>query len=131
LDLLVRLQKQIWRFQNAFTDRRCCIAPSGVELAGLAAAEVMASQHVRHAPAVVEIGARHRRQILHGDMGRYLAAADLLLDGFGKLFHQSQSPGHPTHAAVEAARQIIEAIAETLLQLLKQPPFFKRRRPLA
>jgi hypothetical protein len=53
----------------------------------LTAAEVMSSKFISHAPAVVEIGARYRRQVLHGDMSRYLTAADLLLNGFGKLFH--------------------------------------------
>ena len=85
----------------------------------------MPSKCIGHALAVVEIGARHRRQILHGDMSRNVTAADLLLHGLGKLFHQSQPARHPTHAAIKAARQIIKVVAETLFQFLKQPSFFK------
>jgi hypothetical protein len=105
---------------------RRCIAPGRVELTGLAAAEAEAGKRVGHALAVVEIGARHRRQIFHGDMRRDLAGADSLLHSFGKLFHQSQSARDPAHAAVKAPRQILEAVAEALFQLRKQPTLFQR-----
>ena len=108
------------------TDGRRRIAPCGIEFAGLTAAEVMPGKRIGHALAVVEIGARHRRQILHGDMSRDVPAAHLLLHGLRKLFHQSQPARHPAQAAIKAARQIIEAVAETLFQFLKQPSFFKR-----
>lgn len=88
----------------------------------------MAGKHIGHALAVFEIGARHRRQVFHSGMSRYLTAADLLLYRFRKLFHQSQPPRDPAHAAIKAARQIIEAVAKMLFQFLKQPTFFKRRR---
>jgi len=103
------------------------IAPGRVEFTGLAAAEVVLRKRLGHALAVVRIGARHRRQILHCDMRRDLAGTNALLHRFGKLFHQSQSARHPTHAAIKAPRQIVQAVAETLLQLLKQPALFQRR----
>ena len=87
----------------------------------MAAAEAVLRKRIGHALAVVEIGARHRRQIFHGDMGRDLAGADSLLHGFRKLFHQSQSARDPAHAAIEAPCQILEAVAETSLELRKQP----------
>ena len=70
--------------------------------------------------------ARHRHQKLHGHLRRDLALAHLLLDGFRQSLHQRQPPRYPAHAAVEAARQLIQAVAETLLQLGQQPAHFER-----
>lgn len=87
----------------------------------------MPGKRIGHALAVIDIGAGHRSQILHRDMSGDLAAAHALLHGFGKLFHQSQSARHPAHAAIETSRQIFQAVAETLLQLLQQPTLLQRR----
>jgi len=56
-----------------------------------------------------------------------LAGAHALLNGFGKLFHQSQSARDPAHAAIKAPRQIFQAVAETSLQFRKQPALLQRR----
>jgi hypothetical protein len=93
----------------------------------LTAGEVMPCKRIGHALAVGQIGARHRRQILHRDMRRDLTGADSLLHRFGKLFHQSQSTRHPAPAAIKAASQIIQTVAKTPFQFLKQPSFFNRR----
>lgn len=85
----------------------------------------MLRKRVGHALAVVKIGARHRRQILHGDMGGDLAGADALLHGFRNLFHESQPARDPAHAAIKAPRQIFQAVAETSFELLKQPALFQ------
>ena len=103
-----------------------CITPGGVEFAGLAAAEAVLRKRIGHALAVVEIGARHRRQILHRDMRRDFAGTNALLNSFGKLFHQSQTARHPAHAAIKAPRQIFEAVAEASFEFLKQPALFQR-----
>lgn len=103
------------------------IAPGGVEFPSLAAAEAVLGKCFGHALTVVWIGARHRRQKLHRDMRRDLAGTDALLHRFGKLFHQSQSARHPTHAAIKAPREIFQAVTETLLQFLKQPALLQRR----
>ena len=92
----------------------------------MAAAEAIPGKCIGHALAVVGIGARHRRQILHRDMSGDLAGTNALLDGFGKLFHQSQSARDPAQAAIKPACQILQAVAEALLQLLKQPTLFQR-----
>ena len=86
----------------------------------------MFCKHVGHAFAVVEIGARHRHQILHRDVGGDLTGADLLLDGFGNQFHQSQSARDPAYAAIKAPCQVFQAVAGTVLQFGKQPPLFQR-----
>jgi hypothetical protein len=93
----------------------------------LPATEAVLGKRVGHLLAVVKLGARHRHQVLHGDMGRDVARADLLLHRLGKQFHQSQSARHPAEAAIKAARQIIHAVAETLFQFSKQPALFQRR----
>ena len=103
------------------------IAPGRIQFTGLTAAEAVLRKRLSHALAVVRIGARHRSQILHRDMSGDLAGAHALLHGFGKLFHQSQSARHPAHAAIETSRQIFQAVAETLLQLLQQPTLLQRR----
>ena len=87
----------------------------------------MLRKRVSHALAVLEIGARHRRQILHCDMRRDLAGADALLHRFGKLFHQSQSARDPAHAAIKTPCQIFQVVAEASFQFCKQPSLLQRR----
>jgi hypothetical protein len=60
-------------------------------------------------------------------MGRDPPGANALLHRFGKLFHQSQPARDPAHAAIKAACQIFEAVAETPFQLRKQPALLQRR----
>ena len=51
--------------------------------------------------------------------------AYLLLHAFRKLIDQRQPARYPTQAAIKAARQLVETIAETLLQFGQQPAFFQ------
>lgn len=120
-------QKQFGRIQNAAAYRCGRIAPGRIEFTGLAATEAVLGKRIRHALTFIRIGARHRRQILHRDMRRDLAGAHALLHGFRQLLHQSQPPRYPTHAAIKAPGEIFQAVAETLLQFLEQPPLFQRR----
>ena len=120
-------EKQLRLFQNPLPDLRRSVAPCGVELTGLPAHEAMPRKGIRHPLAILDVGARHRHQILHRDMSRDLAHADFLLDHLGKKFNQSQSAGYPARAAIESARQIIQAVAKTLLEFGKQPPLLQRR----
>ena len=103
------------------------IAPGRVEFPSLAATEAVFRKRIRQALTVIRIGARHRRQILHRDMRRDLAGAHALLYGFRELFHQSQPARYPTRAAIKAPGEIVQAVAETLLQFLEQPALFQRR----
>jgi hypothetical protein len=79
-----------------------------------------------HARAVVGADSRHRHQILHRHLRRQFSFAYLLLDCFRQQLHQRQSPRYPTGAAVEAARQFVESIAEALRHLRQQPALFER-----
>jgi hypothetical protein len=80
-----------------------------------------------HALAVFQPRTRHRHQELHRNMGRDHAATYLLLHALGKLIDQCQPARYPAQAAIEAARQLVETIAEALLQFRQQPAFFQRR----
>ena len=80
--------------------------------------------------AVVGVGTRYRHQELHRDVRRDRAVAYLLLHAFWKLLYQTQPPRYPTHAAIKATRQLVQTVAEALLQLRQQPAFFQCRRAL-
>jgi hypothetical protein len=70
--------------------------------------------------------ARHRHQKLQRHLRQDLALAYLLLDRFRQNLHQRQPPRYPAHAAIEPARQLIEPVAEALLQLGQQPAHLQR-----
>jgi hypothetical protein len=77
----------------------------------------------RHSLAVFQALARRRHQELHGHLRQDLARTHLLLDRFRQNLHQRQPPRYPTHASIETTRQLIQAIAEALLQLRQQPAY--------
>lgn len=79
-----------------------------------------------HPLAVLDVGSRHRHEILHRQLRAQQAFPHLLLDGFRQQLDQRQAPRYPTHAAVEAARQLIETVAEALFHLRQQPALFQR-----
>jgi len=89
LDLLLRFEKQLGIVQNALPDFGRGIAPCRIEFTGLPACEAMLLKRIRHALAILDVGARHRHQILHRDVSRDLAHANLLLDHLRKKFDQS------------------------------------------
>ena len=93
---------------------------------GFARIAVMLGQDRRHALAVLQALPRHRNQELHGHLRRNLALAHLLLDGLRQKLHQCQPPRHPAHAAIKSPRQLLQAVAKTLLHLGQQPPHFQR-----
>ena len=119
--LPLRFEKQRGIIQNAFADGGRPSAPGGIQLPGLAAIAVMLGKDRRHALAILQALPRHRHQKLHCRLRRDPALAHLLLDRLRQKFHQGQPSGNPAHAAIEPSRQFIQAVAETLLQLPKQP----------
>ena len=64
-------------------------------------------------------------------MRRDCAVAHLLLHTRRKQLDQAHPTRHPTRAAIETARQLLQPIAEALLQLHKQPAFFQSRLVIA
>ena len=131
LRLALRFQKQLRRRENALAHHARAFAPSRVELFRLARIPALGGECGGHALAIVHADARHRRQILHGQLRRDLSLAHLLLDGFRQKFDQRQSTRYPTGTAVEAARQFVERIAVALLHFAQQPALLQVRFLLA
>jgi hypothetical protein len=77
-------QKQPGLLQNPLTNGRRGLAPSGIQLAGLATGESMGSQSIRYPLAVRRAGLRYRHQDFHRYRRRDGAGAYLLLHAFGK-----------------------------------------------
>jgi hypothetical protein len=86
-------------------------------LPGLARIAVMLSEDRRHPLAIFHALPCYRHQKLQRHLRQDLALAYLLLNGFRQNLYQGQPPRHPTHAAIEPARQLIQPVAEALLQL--------------
>jgi hypothetical protein len=95
-------------------------------LAGLARLAVMLGEDRRHPLAILQALARYRHQKLQRHLRQDLALAHLLLDRFRQNLHQRQPPRDPAHATIEPARQLIQAVAEALLQLRQQPAHLQR-----
>jgi hypothetical protein len=84
-------QKQRRFFEDPVPHLRRRITPGRVQLAGFTTAELVRGNGIRHPLAVFDVGASHRNQILHGDMGCNLSQTNLLLDGIRKQFYQCQA----------------------------------------
>ncbi len=86
-----RLQEQRRFFEDPVAHPDRGVTPGCVQLACLAAAELVAGESACHPFAVFDVGARRRNQILHGYVRRNLPAADLLLDSIREEFNESQA----------------------------------------
>ena len=124
--LPLRFQKQFRLGQDALADHARAVPPGGIELSGLPRVAMVLDEGGGHLLTLLQADARYRHQILHRQLRGDLAFAHLLLDGFRQQFHQRQTPRHPTHAAVEAARQLLQRVAQALLHFRQQPALFQR-----
>jgi hypothetical protein len=124
--LPLRFQKQFRLGQDALADHARAVPPGGIELPGLPRVTTVLDQGGGHLRALLQADARHRDEILHGQLRGDLAFAHLLLDGFRQQLHQRQAPRYPTHAAIEAARQLLQRVAQALFHLRQQPALFQR-----
>jgi hypothetical protein len=86
----------------------------------------MLGEDRRHPLAILRALAGHWYQKLQCHLRQDLALAHLLLDRFGQNLHQRQPPRHPAHATIEPPRQLIQVVAEALLQLGQQPTYLQR-----
>jgi hypothetical protein len=87
---------------------------------------VMLGEDCRHALAVLHALPRRRRQKLHRHLRADFARAHLLLNRFRQKLDQRQPPRHPAHTSIKPPRQILQAVAESLLHLRQQPAHFQR-----
>jgi hypothetical protein len=124
--LPLRFEKQPGIVQNALADGRRSPPPGGIQCASLARIAAMLGEDGGHALAILQALPRHRHQKLHRHLCPDLARAHLLLDGLRQKLHQRQPPRYPFHAAIEPPRQLLQAVAETLLQLGQQPTHLQR-----
>jgi hypothetical protein len=115
--LPLRFEKQRGIVENAFADRGRTPAPGDIQLSGLARIAVMLGEDRCHLLAILQALAGYRYQKLHRHLRRDLAFPHLLLDRLRQQFHQCQPPRYPCHATIEPPRQLIQAVAETLLHL--------------
>ena len=120
-DLAAGLEKQRRFLENPQPHPGRPVAPGRIQLARLAAGELMRGECSGHLFAVTEIGARHRYEELHGHVRGDLALAYLLLHRVGKEFDQCQAPRNPAPAPVKPPGQFVEAVAEALFQFRQQP----------
>jgi hypothetical protein len=128
--LPLRFQKQFRLGENALANRAGAVPPGRIELSGLPRVATVLHESGGHPLAILHLDARHRHQILHRQLHAQHSFAHLLLDGFRQKFDQRQSPRYPTHAAVEAARQVIQTVTEALFHLRQQPALFQSGRVL-
>ena len=108
LPLLPRSQKQGGLGENAFAGHAFGIAPSVVEVGGLAGGPMLAREDLGHALALFWIDSRRGCQIAHGDLRGDLAFAHQLLRRFRQRFHERKAACDPGCAAVETPRQIVD-----------------------
>jgi hypothetical protein len=113
--LPLRFEEQLRLRQKALARRARALAPGGIQLAGFARLRAALSEDGGHPLAVFQTLARHRRQERHRHRRRNPPLPHLLLDRFRQNLRQRQPPRHPAHAAVEAASQLLQRIAEALL----------------
>jgi hypothetical protein len=125
--LPLRFEEQLRRLQQPLADRARTLAPGGVQLAGFAHLRAALREDGGHPLAVIQTLACYWRQELHGHLRRDLPLPHLLLDRFRQNLHQRQPPRHPAHAAVEAPGQLLQPVAEALLQCRQQPAHFQSR----
>jgi hypothetical protein len=121
-----RFEKQFRRGEDSLAHHGRAIAPGGIELAGLARVAVVLREDGGQPLAILQADAGCRYQELHRHLRRDPAFAHLLLNGLGQQFHQGQAARYPAHAAIEAARQLLQAVAEALLQFGEEPALFER-----
>ncbi len=126
LRLLPRFQKQGRLGKNPLAGKALGVAPGVVKAGGLARGPMLLREDLRHALALLLFDARRRRQIAHGNLRGDTAFANELLHRFRQSFHQRQAARHPGRAAVKAAREIVDRVAELFFHLRQQPALFER-----
>lgn len=127
--LPLHFQKQLGVFQDPLSNGSPGVSPCGIQLPRFATGELVLRKRLGHALAVLGAGTRHRHQELRRYMDRDRALAYLLLHAFREPLYKRQPTRDPTHTAIKPARQILQAVAETLLEFRQQPAFFQSAVP--
>lgn len=91
LGLALGPEKNLRMIEKAFARGWRAATPGGIELAGFTRAPALTSEGGGHPLTVIDAGARHGHEDLHGHMRRDLSLAHLLLDRLRQNFDQRQS----------------------------------------
>jgi len=97
------------------------------ELPDLPGRQLLAGDRLNEVLASVPIGARQRDQALHRRVRSNLAAKDSTLNRFRKVANQRESPAHPTHASIEAPREVLQRQPEPQVHLAQPQALLKGR----
>jgi hypothetical protein len=103
------------------------VAPGRIQDAHFPGTELTVGNLYGEAFAVIPVGARDGRQVLHGRVRSDFPEPYELLDGLWQLAYQSQAARNPRHAPVKPPRKIFQAEPEAAMQLGQQPALFERR----
>jgi len=126
LRLPLGFQKQFRFGENALSNHTRAFAPGCVKLRRLPGIAAVLHERLGHSLAVFGTDARHRHQILHGDLRCDVSFAHISLDRFRQQLDKGQPPRHPTHTSVETASQFVERVTEAMFHLRQQPALFER-----
>lgn len=127
LQLAPRPQEQQRVAEQARAQGGGALAPGLPEHAHLTRAQLVAGDSRGQGLARLAVGARHRKQVLHGRVSANRTLPDQLLDRHRQSLHQAQPARHPARAAVETLRQPFQVQPEAALQLGEQPALLERR----
>jgi len=97
------------------------------ELPDLPGRQLLAGDRLDETLASFPIGARQRDQALHRRVRRELTAKHTTLDRFRKVTNQRESAAHPTHASIEAPREILQRQPEPQVHLPQPQSLLERR----
>jgi hypothetical protein len=97
-----------------------------IESSDLPGAEPMRRDRLDEAEAIGRVGARHRHEVLHRGVRDEPSVLDVLLHSLRERADQTQAPGDPAHAAIEAPRQCVEGQAMVFMQRAQQPALLER-----
>jgi len=126
LELTLSPEKKRWVFKHPSAHVPRPLPPGSVQIAHLAAREVVLRDRLRQGLAVLTLRPRQRHQVLHRRLGRDETRADVLLHRVGQDLDQREPLGHPPDAPVEPLRQILQTQGK-IPQLLEQPGLLDRR----
>jgi hypothetical protein len=115
--LLACAQVQLWVAEHQLARLGRARAVALVQLAHLARAQILARDRRGEAQGTFAVGARQRQQVPHRRVRVQLATTHPLLDLFGKLPHQTQTPAGPAATAIEAPSQLLQRKLETHVKL--------------
>lgn len=120
-------QEELGIRDQALAGDGAAVTPADVQLADLAGREPMLRNGVRHALAMVSVGARHGHEMLRRRVRDDPPRSNLVLNDVGQLAGERQSATDPAWRPLELTSQVHHGQREALPQLLEQPGLLEDR----